>query len=294
MQSLSPRRPLVLRLSYVIVVCVLLFIVGAAISVQLSALLPLQLLTRLFPEVIANNIVIYFFDFFGLHVAVLLYIRFTRKEVLPRFFSGYRNNSPGFFLFGLLCGLAANFICIALPLLRADLSFAPGNMSPWAGALLFVCVLVQASAEELLFRGYMLHYLADGYRSPWVGILFGAVMFAAGHLFNFGITPLSFFNILLAGLALALAVYYFGSFWFAIAFHTAWNFCQTFLFGLPNSGQSAGISFLQLTASRQSLFYDTAFGVESTLSASCVYVLMILIELFIIRKYKLNIREELS
>ena len=295
MNSLSPHRPLIKRLVFVIVTCLLLFIVGAGISIWLFQALFAQSVARIFPAALAGNIESYFFAFVGLHFAVLLYVRLTDQAVLRRFFGAYRHNTLRFFLIGLACGLAANGVCIALPLLRGELAFASGHLPLWAGALMAFCVFVQASAEELLFRGYVLQYLADGYSSPWVGISVSSLLFAAGHFSNAGMNLLSFLNLLLAGLAFAIAVYYFGSFWFAVAFHTAWNFSQAFLFGLPNSGQSTGCSFLQLTSARQSLFYDIAFGVEGTLSAACVFILIILAEFILIRKQNLSLnREELS
>jgi hypothetical protein len=55
-----------------------------------------------------------------------------------------------------------------------------------------------------------------------------------------------------------------------IAVHTAWNFTQNFLFGLPNSGIVSESSFLHLEAAKDSLFYDVVFGIEGTLSSVIV------------------------
>ena len=132
-----------------------------------------------------------------------------------------------------------------------------------------VCVCIQSGAEELVTRGYMMGALQKRY-PVWVAIATNALLFAALHLGNPGVTALSILNIAAIGLALSLVMYYFGSLWMCIAVHTAWNFTQNFLFGLPNSGIVSESSFLHLEAARDSLFYNVAFGVEGTLTAVIV------------------------
>ena len=97
-----------------------------------------------------------------------------------------------------------------------------------------------------------------------------ALFFGALHLASPGITVLSFLNIVLVAVALSLVMFYFGSIWLCIAVHTAWNYTQNFLFGLPNSGIVSEGSFLHLDAARDSIFYDAAFGIEGSLSAVLV------------------------
>ena len=59
----------------------------------------------------------------------------------------------------------------------------------------------------------------------------------------------------------------------AIAMHTAWNFTQNFIWGLPNSGTIYSFSIFQLdqATARNSLFYNVLFGVEATLTAVIVF-----------------------
>jgi membrane protease YdiL (CAAX protease family) len=104
----------------------------------------------------------------------------------------------------------------------------------------------------------------------WVAIAVNALLFGALHLTNPGITVLSFLNIVAIAVALSLVMYYFGSIWMCIAVHTAWNYTQNLLFGLPNSGKVSESSFLHLEAAKDSLFYDVAFGIEGTLTAVIV------------------------
>ncbi|MBR6840006.1 MAG: CPBP family intramembrane metalloprotease, partial [Oscillospiraceae bacterium] len=105
------------------------------------------------------------------------------------------------------------------------------------------------------------------------GLILNSSLFMALHLGNPGVTSLSLLNLFLWGAVCTLIVEYTGSMWFVMAAHTAWNFTQNFLFGLPNSGIVSESSFLHLDAASDSLFYDAAFGVEGTLTAVIVIVL---------------------
>ena len=62
---------------------------------------------------------------------------------------------------------------------------------------------------------------------------------------------------------------------YAFAGHTGWNFCQSIIFGLPNSGSVFPYSIMKLEASnaRDSFFYNCSFGVEGTVFSVIVLVL---------------------
>lgn len=57
--------------------------------------------------------------------------------------------------------------------------------------------------------------------------------------------------------------------------HTAWNFTQNLLFGLPNSGLVSESSFLYLTESNNSLIYAATFGVEGGIVVLVIEVIWI-------------------
>ena len=72
-------------------------------------------------------------------------------------------------------------------------------------------------------------------------------------------------------------VYYMDSLWCAFAVHTAWNFTQNILLGLPSSGINVPYSVYKLNAAtaRDSFAYNVGFGIEGTaadivLLAACV------------------------
>ena len=96
------------------------------------------------------------------------------------------------------------------------------------------------------------------------------------HLLNNGISILPLLHLAVAGLMYSLLVYYFDSFWGAVIAHTGWNFCQSILLGLPNSGMVSAYSVFKLDAATAigGLAYDPAFGIEGSVIAVILQVLI--------------------
>ena len=90
------------------------------------------------------------------------------------------------------------------------------------------------------------------------------------------------------------------SLWTAIWAHTAWNFSQSIVFGLPNSGIVSSYSVFKLDAAsaRDGLFYSTSFGVEGSIGANVIIGAVILIVLIaaLVRKRgeKVDLWEDLE
>ena len=83
---------------------------------------------------------------------------------------------------------------------------------------------------------------------------------------NPGINVPAIIDLVLSGLLFSLMVYYMDSIWCAFAAHTAWNYTQNIIFGLPNSGLKVPTSIFRLNeqTAANSFFYNTAFGIEGT------------------------------
>ena len=60
--------------------------------------------------------------------------------------------------------------------------------------------------------------------------------------------------------------------WFAMAGHAAWNFLQSIVFGLPNSGTVLPYYVFRLDSAtaRNSVFYDAEFGLEGAVLATII------------------------
>jgi len=94
---------------------------------------------------------------------------------------------------------------------------------------------VVALNEELLMRGPLLTLLSRAIRF-WPAATVTSAIFMLMHLGNPGESPIGLANVFLVGLALAWTRRRTGSLWLAIGFHAAWDFAQSYLFGVPNSG----------------------------------------------------------
>ena len=66
-----------------------------------------------------------------------------------------------------------------------------------------------------------------------------------------------------------MLIYYFDSLWMVMGFHAMWNFTQSILFGLPNSGTNVPYSIFKIGSSVKGSFaYNPIFGLEGTILSS--------------------------
>ena len=205
------------------------------------------------------------------------------RFIISTFYKGLKGNTLKMFLCGLGIGFFMNFICILGAIFHKDIYLYYDSFKILPVLFMLVCVFIQCAAEEMLYRGFGYQALRRAYKNPWVAIIVPSFVFAIGHLANPGMTLLAFLNIIIAGILFSLIVYYFDSFWAAMAAHTAWNFTQNVIFGLPNSGLVLDFSIFKLDAAKatDSFFYSVAFGIEGTgmaclvLGLSCVVVILL-------------------
>ncbi|MBP5262276.1 MAG: CPBP family intramembrane metalloprotease [Clostridiales bacterium] len=204
-------------------------------------------------------------EFIGIVIVVLVFCVLFEKPVFRLFFPAGKGGLKGNTLKELLLGIGIGFLmnggCIFLAWLHGDLHFSVGRFLPVYLIVTFFCVMIQSSAEEMVTRGYIYHAHAERYPA-WVAIFGNSLLFGILHLGNEGITVLSFLQIFFCGVAFSLVIYSRQSLWMAYGIHTMWNFTQSILFGLANSGIVSEGSFLHLEAASGSFFYDTGFGIE--------------------------------
>ena len=172
-------------------------------------------------------------------------------------------------LAGLLLGFGMNGICILLSCLTGDIKLSFNGFKPVLFIAFLIAVCIQSGGEELTDRCYLYQKLRRGYRQPWIAILVNSAVFSAMHLLNPGITVISVIGIFLSGLIWSLLVYYYDCWWAGVMMHTGWNFTQSILFGLPNSGVVSAYSVFRLDAAsaRDGFFYTVNFGVEGSLGS---------------------------
>ena len=205
-------------------------------------------------------------------IGIFVYCAVTKRNrfVLRSFIADPPGRTMKMLLAGLLVGFIMNFGCIVCALINGDihlfLNFALNQIPLFCIALVFV--FIQSSSEELWTRGFM--YERVNVRYPlWVAILVNGIFFGLLHCFNDGATVFAIVEICVCGLSFSIAKWYTGSIWFPAGIHTAWNFTQNFLFGLPNSGivSEASIFGLDAATAKNSLVYSVPFGVEGAIPA---------------------------
>ena len=104
------------------------------------------------------------------------------------------------------------------------------------GALYSVGFIIVALQEEFHYRGYLLYTLTKA-----IGFWPAAIALSAGfgfsHLGNFGETWLGIFNASAGGLFFCFLLRRSGDLWMPIGFHASWDWTQTYLYGVPDSGR---------------------------------------------------------
>ena len=104
----------------------------------------------------------------------------------------------------------------------------------WAALWLIVFVFV-ALFEEFLFRGYTLFTLKSGI-GFWPAAVLLSLLFAAVHLQNSGEGRVGVAGVFVVGMLWCLTVRRTGSLWLAVGMHAAYDFGETFLYSVPDSG----------------------------------------------------------
>lgn len=143
---------------------------------------------------------------------------------------------------GMLWGVAAIAAMIGLIAAFHGYEFGPialsGREIVNKGLLYLFGFLLVGIFEEYCFRGYTQFTLATGIGFwPAAGILSG--LFGATHLGNKGEGLVGAASVVMIAMFFCLTLRRTGNLWFAIGLHCSFDWGETFLFSVPNSGQIA-------------------------------------------------------
>jgi membrane protease YdiL (CAAX protease family) len=141
------------------------------------------------------------------------------------------------------------------------------------GGLWGLAFALVAVSEELLTRGYLLFTLTQGIGFWPAAILLSAV-FAAGHLHNPGEQMIGITAAGLIGVVLAWSLRWTGSLWWAMGFHAAWDWAETYFYGVPDSGTVAEGHLLSLSARGAAWLSGGATGPEGSIIVIPVVALL--------------------
>lgn len=178
-----------------------------------------------------------------------------------------------------LCGMAVGFgifsVAVLICMVTGSLKIRGLSATFSVGIFLLFLVgyLVQGMAEEVLCRGYFLVSVSRRYPLA-VGIAANALLFAALHLLNDGISVLAFINLVLFGVFASIYFIKRGNIWGVGALHSIWNLAQGNFYGIRVSGMQTSCSVLtsEMVAGRE-LINGGDFGLEGGLAVTIVLVL---------------------
>jgi membrane protease YdiL (CAAX protease family) len=153
----------------------------------------------------------------------------------------------------------------------------------WYGALWALAMYLVGLAEEFMLRGYTQFTLTTGLSfwggqiGFWLAAALLSLAFAGLHITNPGETPLGIANIVLIALFFCFTLYRTGSLWFAIGMHASWNWGQTFLYGVPNSGVPAQGHLLNPTIQGEWWYSGGTVGPEGSILMVPLVALMFVV-----------------
>jgi len=150
-----------------------------------------------------------------------------------------RSAFRGLFWQGCLFGLIEISGVVGVIALLGGYSFGPlaihgGEVVYWGFSWAIVFLLV-GLFEEFLFRGYTQFTLAEGI-GFWPAAAVLSICFGVTHRQNPGENMVGVIGVMLVGLFWSFTLKRTGSLWFAVGMHAAFDFGESFLYSVPDSG----------------------------------------------------------
>jgi membrane protease YdiL (CAAX protease family) len=132
-------------------------------------------------------------------------------------------------------------ICLLIELIRLFGGYSFGSLALQGGAILrwgafhLLLFLFVGLFEEFLFRGYTLFTLGQGI-GFWPAAILLSVGFGAVHLGNPGEGWVGAASVVLVALLFSFSLRRTGNLWYAVGLHASFDWGETYLFSVPNSG----------------------------------------------------------
>jgi membrane protease YdiL (CAAX protease family) len=164
----------------------------------------------------------------------------SRIEHKPALYYGYQGKARGV---RFLSGLAWGFVAISAVVFTLDkLGYLSldGRALNGMAALHYAAVwglvfLLVGFFEESTLRGYLQFTTTRGI-GFWWGAIILSFLFGFGHGHNPGESPIGLFAAGAIGLVFCLSLWYTGSLWWAVGFHAAWDWGESYFYGTADSG----------------------------------------------------------
>lgn len=218
-------------------------------------------------------LIIMLFANIGMIFVTLLFCKVIQKRKVTTV--GFRK--PGLWK-EYLCGMGVGFVLFSVAVLicvvtgSLKLQGLSATFSIGVFVMFLLGYMIQGMAEEVMCRGYFLVSVSRRYPLA-VGIAANAVLFAALHLLNNGISVLAFINLVLFGIFASVYFVKRGNIWGVGALHSIWNLVQGNVYGIRVSGVQSSCTILssEMVAGRE-LINGGDFGLEGGLAVTIVLV----------------------
>jgi uncharacterized protein len=136
-----------------------------------------------------------------------------------------------------------------------------------------VVFLIVGFFEEFLFRGYTLFTLTQG-MGFWPSALLLSAIFGGVHLGNAGEAWIGALAAGMIGLFFCLTLRRTGSLWFAVGMHASWDWAESYLYSVPDSGQVSPGHLLNSSFHGSRWITGGAVGPEGSVFVLILIVLM--------------------
>ena len=186
---------------------------------------------------------------------------------------------------GSVCGAVLLSLLVLCMKAAGALVFGGRELFGWAivrySAVWLCGFLAVGLLEELWFRGYAQLTIARGLRGIfhrmgatqanaagfWAAALLTSFYFGFGHGANPGESPIGLIAAGLIGLTFCLSIWRSGSLWWAIGFHMAWDWAESFVYGVGDSGSMIHGHLLASHPAGRTLLSGGTTGPEGSLLA---------------------------
>jgi membrane protease YdiL (CAAX protease family) len=210
-------------------------------------------------------------------VATAIMARIERRSLLSYGFSSekklHRLGS------GLLVGIVA-MSALVLALWLAHFLVFEGRALHGVGILTYAAMwglafLLVGFFEESVFRGYALFTLARGLNFFWAALILSTV-FGLVHAGNAGESPFGLVGAGLIGLIFCFSLWLTGSLWWAVGVHAAWDWTQSYYYGVADSGLRAEGHLFQTHPAGPPIWSGGSTGPEASIFVLPLLVLIAL------------------
>ena len=252
------------------------WIIGDTLIIEVPRLLRIDLSSIMGEDLYYTWFV--YFSFIAIWICGLIIISVFKgyRPILKAFSTKLKgNNIKSAIIGGLSLGFGLNILIALVAIATGAIKMHYIGLSIESFILLLIAVLVQSGAEELVTRVFIYQRLRKDFpKWPVIAVLGNGLFFMAIHLNNPGISVIPKLMIAIVSVMYSLIIYYFDSVWIPIVAHTTWNFTQSIILGLPNSGVVFPISMFKLDAGTNNFAFDSAFGVEGSILSLVLHIVV--------------------